>query len=115
MIWQPWEFVIIGGSALGIFIMANPLSTVFDTGRALMQAILGGAPKRKDYLECSALLYALMRELRGKPRNEVEAHVDNPEESEIFKRFPTVLKDQELTRLHLRLRSPDHHRQRPLA
>ena len=38
-----------------------------------------------------------MRELRGKSRNEVEAHVDNPKESEIFKRFPKVLNNHELT------------------
>jgi chemotaxis protein MotA len=97
VIWQPWEFVIIGGSALGTFIIANPLSTVFDAGKAAMQAIIGGSPKQKDYLQILGLLYALMRELRGKSRSEAEAHVDNPKESEIFKRFPKVLNDHELT------------------
>ena len=33
VLWQPFEFVIIGGIALGTFIMANPLSTISDTGR----------------------------------------------------------------------------------
>lgn len=97
VLWQPWEFVIIGGSALGTFIIANPLSTVADTGKAAGQAILGGAPKRADYLQVLGLLYALMRELRGKSRSEAEAHVDNPQESEVFKSFDRVLKDHELT------------------
>lgn len=97
VIWQPWEFVIIGGSALGTFIIANPMATVFDAGKAIKQAILGGAPKQSDYLQVLALLYALMRELKGKSRNEAEAHVDNPKESAIFQRFPKVLKDHELT------------------
>jgi chemotaxis protein MotA len=97
VIWQPWEFVIIGGSALGTFIIANPMNTVFDTGKATMQAIMGGSPKQKDYLQVLGLLYALMRELRGKSRNEAEAHVDNPQESEVFKRFDAVLADKELT------------------
>ena len=97
VIWQPWEFVIIGGSALGTFIIANPMATVFDAGKAIKQAILGGAPKQSDYLQVLALLYALMRELKGKSRNEAEAHVDNPKESVIFQRFPKVLKDHELT------------------
>jgi chemotaxis protein MotA len=35
-----------------------------------------------------------MRELRTKSRNEVEAHIDNPEESSIFQAFPTVLKNK---------------------
>lgn len=32
VIWQPWEYVIIGGSALGTFIIANPIKVVRDTG-----------------------------------------------------------------------------------
>src|SRR5687768_13036797 len=76
VIWQPWEFVIIGGSALGIFIVANPFATVKDTGRASLEAFKGKSPKQRDYLDVLGVLYALMRELRSKPRNEVEAHVD---------------------------------------
>jgi chemotaxis protein MotA len=97
VIWQPWEFVIIGGSALGTFIIANPLATVFDTGKAAKQAILGGSPKQGDYLQVLGLLYALMRELKGKSRSEAEAHIDKPAESEVFKRFEKVLKDKDLT------------------
>jgi chemotaxis protein MotA len=29
---QPWEFVIILGTAIGTFIVANPWKTVVDTG-----------------------------------------------------------------------------------
>ena len=97
VIWQPWEFVIIGGSALGTFIIANPLSTVKDTGRASMQAIGGKGPKQRDYLDVLAVLYALMRELRSKTRSQVEEHVDNPQNSEIFLRFKSVLANKELT------------------
>jgi chemotaxis protein MotA len=38
VIFQPWEFVIIGGASLGTFIIANPMSTIKDTGRAMMDA-----------------------------------------------------------------------------
>jgi chemotaxis protein MotA len=97
VLWQPWEFVIIAGSALGTFIIANPLSTIKDTGAAVMEAVTGKVPKSRDYLDVLAILYALMRELRGKARNEVEAHVDNPAESELFKACPKVLADKALT------------------
>jgi chemotaxis protein MotA len=96
VIWQPWEFVIIGGIAAGTYIIANPMSVVKDTGRATMEALSGAVPKRKSYLALLGLLYALMRELRAKPRNEVEAHIDDPKNSEIFKTFPDILKDPEL-------------------
>ncbi|NIX78420.1 flagellar motor stator protein MotA [Microvirga terricola] len=97
VIWQPWEFVIIGGIAIGTYIIANPMPTVIDTGRAAGEAIRGSVPKRPEYLALLGLLYALMRELRSKPRNEVEGHIDDPQNSEIFKNFPEILKAPELT------------------
>lgn len=97
VIWQPFEFVIIGGIALGIFIIANPMPTVKDTGKAIKEAIAGDVPKREDYLAVLGLLFNLMRELRAKARNEVEAHIDDPQNSPIFTAFPRVLKNPELT------------------
>jgi chemotaxis protein MotA len=96
VIWQPWEFVIIGGTALGTFIVANPWKVVLDSGQASMQAIMVAVPRQRDYLELLGLLYALMREMRSKARNEVEAHIDDPNASEIFKAFPGVLKQPSL-------------------
>ena len=88
MIWQPWEFVIIVGAALGTFIVANPSTTVADTGKAIVQAILGKAAEGARLSRYARRAHTLMRELRGKARSEVEAHVDNPAESEIFKALP---------------------------
>ena len=96
VIWQPWEFVIIAGMALGTYIIANPWKTVVDTGGATIQAITGAVPKQRDYLDLSGVLHALMREVRNKGRNEVEAHIDDPSSSEIFKNFPTVLANASL-------------------
>jgi chemotaxis protein MotA len=93
---QPWEFVIIMGTAVGTFIVANPWKTVVDTGVACMQAITGAVPGQRYYLDLLGALHALMRELRGKGRNEVEAHIDDPASSEIFKAFPSVLGDPSL-------------------
>ncbi|MGF7005473.1 flagellar motor stator protein MotA [Aminobacter sp. BE322] len=94
---QPWEAVIIGGAALGTFLVANPMSTVKDTGRGIIEAFKQSVPKEQDYLETLGVLHSLMRELRTKTRSEVEAHIDNPEESTIFQAFPTVLKNHDLT------------------
>ena len=48
----------------------------------MLEAIKGGSPEERDYLDLLGLLYTLMRELRGNARNEVEGHIDNPQESE---------------------------------
>lgn len=97
VLWQPWEFVIILGSALGTFIVANPTKVILDTGKSIAQAVLDRVPKRRDYLDVLGLLHALLREIRSKARNEVELHIDSPAESAIFNAFPGVLKNQEMT------------------
>jgi len=97
VLWQPFEFLIIGGIALGVFIMGNPFSTITDTFRGVLEAATNAVPKRKDFLALLSLLFALMRDLRSRPKNEVEAHVDDPQNSTLFQHFPSILKDKELT------------------
>lgn len=97
VIWQPWEFVIIAGMALGTYIIANPWKVVLDTGLATVQALTGAVPQQRNYLDLLGLLHALMREVRNKGRNEVEVHIDDPASSEIFQNFPTVLANDALT------------------
>ena len=97
VLFQPFELVIIGGAALGAFIMANPVKTIKDTGKAIMEALKYKVPKQREYLDTLGILYTLMRDLRAKSRNEIESHIDNPEESPLFQAAPTVLKNKELT------------------
>lgn len=97
VIWQPWEFVIIGGAALGTFVVANPIKTIYDTGSSMKEAFAGSGPGRQQYLEVLGILYFLMRELRGKPRNEVEEHIDSPSESPLFQQFPSISANRDLT------------------
>ncbi len=97
VLWQPFEYVIILGSAIGTFFVANPMKVVKDSFKGIMEAIKEATPKPRDYLDTLSILYALMRELRTKTRTEMEVHVDNPSESEIFKAFPKILADKDLT------------------
>lgn len=91
VIWQPWEYVIILGASLGTFIVANPMKTIKDTGVAILEAVKGVVPKKDDFLVILGCLFVLMREVRSKSRGEVEKHIDNPQESPIFKSFPAIL------------------------
>ncbi len=94
---QPYEFLILGGAALGIFVLQNPMPVIKDSGTAIVEAIAGKGPKQKDFLDLLSLLHSLMREMRGKSRGEVEVHIDNPGESEIFKAHPKILGNKLLT------------------
>ncbi|TWF53345.1 flagellar motor stator protein MotA [Neorhizobium alkalisoli] len=96
-LFQPYELLIIGGAGVGTFIMSNSMKVVKDSGKALGDAFGNKVPKERHYLDVLGCLYSLMRDLRTKSRNEIEAHIDNPEESSIFQSSPSVLKNKELT------------------
>jgi chemotaxis protein MotA len=97
VLWQPYEYVIILGSAIGTFFVANPMKIVKDVGKGIMEAIKEAMPKRTDYLDILALLFVLLREMRTKTKSEMETHIDKPEESDIFKAYPSVIKNTDLT------------------
>jgi len=95
VLWQPWEFVIIGGASFGTFVIANPMPVIKDTGKALKEGFGNKAPKQEDYLESIGLLFVLMQEIKAKTRAEIEGHIDEPEESTIFQAFPKILADKD--------------------
>jgi chemotaxis protein MotA len=97
VLWQPWELVIILGTAVGTYIIANPMKTVADTATATAEALRNAVPKQEHYFDILGVLYALMRELRGKGRAEVEQHIESPHESTLMANFPSVLANPKLT------------------
>src|SRR5690606_11686019 len=97
VIWQPWEYVIICGAALGTFVVANPVKTIKDVGRGIVEVLRMLTPKPDEYLDVLGVLHDVMRELRGATRNELEKHIENPNESLLFQKFPTVLSNKQLT------------------
>jgi chemotaxis protein MotA len=97
VVWQPFEYVIILGSGIGAMIVANPMKVLKDVGKGTMEAFKGAVPTNTQYLEILGTLYSLMRELRGKSRNEVEEHIDKPQESALFQKYPTILANEDLT------------------
>jgi len=94
---QPYEYVIILGSGIGAFIVANPTKVIKDTGKSVGEVLRNAVPTNREYIDLLGLLYALLREVKSKPRNEVEKHIENPSESPIFEKYPTVLNNKELT------------------
>ncbi|MBG1233204.1 flagellar motor stator protein MotA [Aestuariivirga litoralis] len=96
VLWQPYEYVVILGAAVGTFMIGNTMKIVKEAGKAMVEAITESMPKPKDYVDVLALLFVLLRELKAKTKSEMEAHIDAPGESDIFKAYPTVLKNTEL-------------------
>ena len=85
---QPFEAVIIVGSAIGAFIIGNPKWLLARVAKALGQAIKGPAYTKEHYIELLSLLYQVLKLAKAKGMLALEPHVENPDESSIFANFP---------------------------
>ncbi len=85
---QPLEFVIIGGSAFGAFIIANPKHVLLMAASGFGAILKGPKYKKADYLELLTLQYQVFRMARTKGMLVLEQHVENPDDSTLFQAFP---------------------------
>ncbi len=92
----PVELGIIGGSAIGAMMIANTKKALGEIGNGLKKVISGPSYKKEDYLDLLCLLYMIFKLAKSKGMLALEAHVENPKESEIFKNFPTILADHHI-------------------
>ncbi len=93
VLWQPFEFLIIFGAALGGFVTANPMPVVKAGFSRAIKGMLGGGPSKKDYVELLQLLFRLFQIFRKDGPQAVEKHIEDPEKSDIFKVYTSFLKN----------------------
>ena len=93
VLWQPFELVIIGGAAVGAFIIGNPKSVLAGTGRELGKLLKGSRYGKDAYLELLTLQFAIFKLAKSKGMLALEAHVEDPHDSDLFKQFPILQKD----------------------
>lgn len=93
ILWQPAELVIIGGAAFGAFVITNS-PKVLKAVVAGIPGLLAGSPYNKAaYMELLSLMYELFTKARKEGLMALEAHVEEPSNSDVFNKFPKILKD----------------------
>jgi chemotaxis protein MotA len=90
---QPFELVIIGGAAIGTFVLGNSMKVVKAAGAGFGLAFKGSKYKRDDYLELLSMLYSVFKLAKTKGMLALEQHVENPHESALFNQFPKFSAD----------------------
>ncbi|WP_197922487.1 flagellar motor stator protein MotA [Thiosulfatihalobacter marinus] len=94
----PFELAMIGGAAVGAFLLSNDLAAVKHTVRDIGKVFKGPRWKSEDYRDLLCLLYELIRLARQDPIA-IETHVESPLESSIFSRYPRIQADRESVEL----------------
>jgi chemotaxis protein MotA len=95
----PHEMIVIGGAAIGAFVMANSIGDIKHVAGGFGKILKGARYKKADYVEMLSLLYYFVRLAQSKGAMALEPHIEKPEESNAFGHFPKIQKDHHATAL----------------
>lgn len=95
-LFQPLEFVIIGGAAIGAFIAANNGKAIRSTLSAATRLKASSGYDSETFLALLSVLYKLLNKMRRDGMLAVEQDVEQPAESAIFAEHPEILEDKML-------------------
>lgn len=90
----PFEMIMIGGAALGAFVIGNDVAGIKHTVADVGKVFKGAKWKKQDYTDLMCLLFELIRIARANPV-ELEGHIEGPDDSAIFAKYPRLKSDKE--------------------
>jgi chemotaxis protein MotA len=89
-LWHPSELLVIFGAAMGAFIISNPMKVIKKVGKDFGVLFKGSKYNKQLYLDALSLMYDLLNKARKDGMVALEADVDEPENSAIFQKYPSV-------------------------
>jgi len=89
------EFIVIGGIALGVLVVASPSKTIKHTIHSAIVALKGALPDRSDYADLFKILYELFMTGKKSGLIALDEHVSSPDASAIFQKYPAFLKHKD--------------------
>ena len=93
---QPVELLMIGGAALGAFIVGNPAKTLSATMKLLPKLLRGSKYTKALYLQLMGLLYEILSKARREGLMSIERDIEAVHESPLFAKYPELVADHHL-------------------
>ncbi len=90
---QPFELLIIGGSAFGAFVVSNPGPVIKKTLASLPRLLKGPKYTKAAYMDLLALLFDLFSKSRKDGIMSLERDIDDVHQSPLFQAYPRILAD----------------------
>ncbi|MCL4118629.1 UNVERIFIED_CONTAM: hypothetical protein GTU68_032048 [Idotea baltica] len=94
----PFEMIMIGGAAIGAFLISNDMAAVKHTAKDVGKVFKGPKWRPQDYSDLLCLLFELIRIARQNPMD-VEQHIEDPDSSSVFSKYPKIQADKEAVNL----------------
>ncbi|HUJ02862.1 MAG TPA: flagellar motor stator protein MotA [Rhizomicrobium sp.] len=89
----PHEMLTIGGAATAALLIGGSMYSLKKIAGETGKIISGPKWKPDDYRDLLCLLFLLTKTMKSKGLIALEAHIEKPQESSIFKRYPRIAKD----------------------
>ncbi|WP_207479332.1 flagellar motor stator protein MotA [Arenibaculum pallidiluteum] len=89
----PFEMMMIGGAAVGAFLISNGGPVLKGALGGMKQVFSGPKWKKDDYRDLLTLLFILTKTMKTKGLIALEQHLDKPHDSAIFQKFPKIMHD----------------------
>ena len=96
VLWQPTEMLTIFGLAIGATISSNTSRTIKLMMHDVSAVFKGSKVNKVFLLDVLALMFELLNKIRKDGLMALEADIEEPENSEIFKKYPSVLDNHHL-------------------
>jgi len=94
----PYELMMIGGAALGSFLLANETAVIKSALGGVGRSLKGPKWQESDIQDVLCLLFQLLRTARASPVD-LESHIEDPDNSPLFQSFPRILQDKQAVSL----------------
>jgi chemotaxis protein MotA len=89
----PHELATIFGAAIAAMLISGSMYNLKKIMGSMGKVISGNSWKPKDFTDLLCLLFLLTKTMKSKGLIALEAHIEKPSESSIFKRYPRICKD----------------------
>lgn len=84
------EIIVICGTALGTVLISTPLVVLKSLGKNLSLVVKPSPFTKPLYLEALKMLFELYQIAQRDGLVAIESHIENPEKSAVFKKYPAV-------------------------
>lgn len=94
VLFQPYALLIIFGTACAAYLIANSRHVVQQTVTDIQLIFKPAKYSKTEYIELLSLLFTIFKTARIKGWLALERHIENPFESDVFKKFPGFYDDR---------------------
>ncbi|CAM5190747.1 Chemotaxis protein MotA OS=Castellaniella defragrans OX=75697 GN=HNR28_000441 PE=3 SV=1 [Castellaniella defragrans] len=95
-LYQPFEFLLIGGAAVGAYISGSNSASIKLLFQSIPKTLKRNPYGKAHYMQLLALMYTLLNKARRDGLMSIEADIEEPASSAVFSQYPQVQKDAKL-------------------